>query len=240
MARSEDAEQVEAVVRAVRVLEAFGEDASRLSLAELSRRLALPKTSVLRVARTLAAHGYLAPVEGGAWRLGPATSRLSARYRVAFDVHNLIEPAMRALAAATRQSVSYFVPDGDARVRLLHVTGRSRSMRPLQVGETKPLDKGSPGQVLLAFSGAKGRLYEEIRRRGFHVTIGEASPVSASVAAPVYGPSWRVVGALCIGMPAGEASEEKLSAFAPRLLRAADKLSRALVADAQASRLKRR
>jgi DNA-binding IclR family transcriptional regulator len=225
-----DSELVNAVERALALLDAFTIDDPSLSLAELSRRAQVPKTSVLRLSRTLAAHGYLTAMPNGSWRLGPATAWLGARYQVAFDLHNTIEPVMRALSGSTGHSISYFVHDGQSRIRLLHVPGESAAMR-VRVGEPMPLEKGSPGQVLLAFSGRKGKLYDEIRERGFHVTIGEANKVWASVAAPVLGTRWNVVGALCIGVPAAVASRPLLRSYAPSLMKAAERLSRELSHD---------
>lgn len=219
-----------AVARALSLLSAFTIDDPYLTLADLSRRVRLPKTSTLRLARSLAAAGYLVQLDSGAWRLGPATAWLGARYQVAFDLHNKIGPVMRELAWATHHGVSYFVHDGDERIRLLHVAGDSQSST-VRVGEPLPLDKGSPGQVLLAFSGRPGKLYDDIRKRGFHCTIGEAKRGSASVAAPVFGARWNVVGALCIGMPAQVATESMLQALAPTVMRAAENLSRVLHAD---------
>ncbi len=231
MAPNSDSELVNAVGRALALLDAFTIDDPSLSLAELSRRAKLPKTSALRLARTLAAKGYLTAVTGGAWRLGPATAWLGARYQVAFDIHNTIEPVMQALGHVTGHSISYFVHDGASRIRLLHVPGEDAGARKVRIGEPMPLEKGSPGLVLLAFTGRKGKLYETIRKRGFHYTIGEAKQGSASVAAPVFGARWNVVGALCIGVPSKAASETLLRGYAPALMKAAEQLSRALSED---------
>jgi DNA-binding IclR family transcriptional regulator len=217
---------VNAVERALSLLDAFTINDPSVSLAELSRRTKIPKTSVLRLARTLAARGYLTSVGGGAWRLGAATAWLSAKYQVAFDVHNLIEPEMRELGRATGRNVSYFVHDGDSRIRLFHIVAQDGAKRLVRVGEALPLDRGSPGKVLLAFSGRKGKLFDEIRTLGYHFTIGEAKATVASVAAPVFGASSELVGALCIGLPAIEADEALLRRLAPQLIKAAAKLSR--------------
>ena len=57
-----------AVTRAMKVLDAFALGESHLTLAELSRRCPLHKTTALRIARTLAQSGYLVQREGGDWR----------------------------------------------------------------------------------------------------------------------------------------------------------------------------
>src|SRR5690606_14591972 len=67
---------VHAVARALAVLDAFDVDEQTVSLSELSRRLSMGKSTVLRTARTLAAAGYLAQTQDGRWRLGPAAGWL--------------------------------------------------------------------------------------------------------------------------------------------------------------------
>jgi len=39
-------------------------------------------------------------------------------------------------------------------------------------------------QVILAFMGEKGKVYEQIRQRGCDITIGQREPEVAGVAAP--------------------------------------------------------
>lgn len=54
-----------AVTRALQLLEAFALGESHLSLALLSRRCGLHKTTVLRLARTLALSGYMVQRDDG-------------------------------------------------------------------------------------------------------------------------------------------------------------------------------
>jgi DNA-binding IclR family transcriptional regulator len=42
--------------------------------------------------------------------------------------------------------------------------------------------------------GEKGKVYEQIRQRGYDISMGEREPEGASVAAPVFGLNWRLVG----------------------------------------------
>jgi DNA-binding IclR family transcriptional regulator len=222
-------DHVTAVTRALGLLDAFGPDDAQLGLAELSRRAALPKTSALRIARTLAAAGYLVALERGAWRLGPAAARLGARYQRAFDLSNLIEPALQRLARQTRHSASFFALERDQRVRLLRVRGASGFVSPSRVGEPLPLDRGAAGQVILAFGGTDDALHAGIRSRGYHATVGEADAAAASVAAPVFGRR-GLLGALCIAVPASASAMMALERHAPVVVQAAQRLSAALAA----------
>ena len=217
-------DQVVAVKRAMDLLDAFGIDDGHLTIAELARRTALPKTSALRLARTLQSSGYLVQEEGSAWRLGPSTAWLAARYQVAFDLKGAVRPALQALARATGKAATFFVREANARVRLMRVEVGGIDAPP-HIGEQLPLDRGSPGKVILAFTGKAGKLFEKIRRDGFHITIGEARQRSASVSAPVFGPGWSVVGAINISCSSEGVRREDLAAYAPAVMDAGRRLS---------------
>ena len=218
---------VVAVLRALALLDAFRVDDERLGLADLARRAAVPKTTAFRLAHTLESAGYLVRLDGGAWRLGPATARLAARYQTAFDLHSVIEPALRQLARTTGESASFFAHDGNQRIRLGRVHGTHAFASTTRVGEPLPLDRGSPGKVILAATGRPGAPYDRIRAAGYSATVAEAQPGVASLAAVVHGPKRAVIGAICISMTAERASADAtaLERHAGTVMKAARRLS---------------
>lgn len=217
-----------AVTRALQLLEAFALGESRLSLAELSRRCQLHKTTVLRLARTLAQAGYMVQREDGDWRLGPSAGWLGARYQSSFDVQNVLEPALRELTRITGESAAFYVREGAVRTCLVRVEGPQALRHHARMGEGLPLDKGSPGRVILAFSGEPGADYEDIRRRGYHWSMGEREPGVATVSAPVFGRNWRLLGSVCISGPESRLPQSKLEALSQTVITAANQLSYAL------------
>jgi DNA-binding IclR family transcriptional regulator len=223
-----------AVTRALQVLEAFALGESSLPLAELSRRCGLHKTTVLRLARTLAQSGFMVQREDGDWRLGPAAGWLGARYQAGFDVQNVLEPALRELTLATGESAAFYVREGNVRTCLVRVEGPQALRHHARMGEGLPLDKGSPGRVILAFSGEPGKAYEEIRKKGYHWSIGEREQGVATVSAPVFGMHWRLMGSVCISGPASRLPAEKLEALAQTVMAAATQLSYALAGNSAA------
>jgi len=223
-----------AVTRALQVLEAFAVGESHLSLAELSRRCQLHKTTVLRLARTLAQSGYMVQREDGEWRLGPAAGWLGARYQAGFDVQNVLEPALRELTQASGESAAFYVREGHVRTCMVRVEGPQALRHHARMGEGLPLDKGSPGRVILAFSGEPGEAYEEIRRRGYHWSVGEREQGVATVSAPVFGRSWRLLGSVCISGPASRLPPAKLESLAQTVIKAANQLSYALSGSVEA------
>lgn len=228
-----------AVTRALQLLDAFALGESHLSLAQLSRRCGLHKTTALRLARTLAASGYMVQRDDGDWRLGPSAGWLGARYQAGFDVQNVMEPALRALTQASGESAAFYVREGNVRTCLVRVEGPQALRHHARMGEGLPLDKGSPGRVILAFSGEPGEVYEQIRRRGYHYSIGEREQGVATVSAPVFGMHWRLLGSVCISGPDSRLPPEKLESLAQTVVTAANALSYALAgttAPAPASR----
>jgi DNA-binding IclR family transcriptional regulator len=219
---------VTAVTRALSLMEAFALGESALSLADLSRRSGMHKTTVLRLARTLALSNYMVQTEDGQWRLGPAAGWLGARYQAGFDVNNAVEPTLHELVRLTGESASFYVREGDIRSCIARVEGPQSVRHNIRIGERLPLDKGAPGRVILAFSGAKGPLYEEIRERGFQISMGEREAEVSSVAAPVFGLNWRLLGSICISGPTARLTKAKLQAHAKNVIRAANQLSYAL------------
>jgi DNA-binding IclR family transcriptional regulator len=219
---------VVAVTRALRLLEAFGTTDAQLTLAELSRRAGLHKTTALRIARTLALDHYLVQKENGSWRLGRAVGWLGACYQATFDVHDVVEPVLRELTIQTGESASFYVREGNQRTCLARVDGPQTIRHHVRVGIGLPLNLGAPGRVILAFSGESGEPYETIRKRGYHLSLGEREPEVSSVSAPVFGIQWRLLGSICISGPTSRLTEIRLLELSQTIIQAANQLSYAI------------
>jgi DNA-binding IclR family transcriptional regulator len=217
-----------AVTRALLIMEAFRISERHLTLAELSRRTGLHNTTVLRLARTLAQAGYMVQREEGEWRLGPAAGWLGARYQAGFDINNVVEPTLRELSQTTQESASFYVREGEERACIARVEGPQSVRHHVRIGMRLPLHLGAPGRVILAFSGESGAVYEVIRRRGYHISMGEREQQVSSVAAPVFGLNWRLLGSMCISGPTSRLTEAQLEAHARTVMDAANRLSYAL------------
>jgi DNA-binding IclR family transcriptional regulator len=222
------ADGVIAVRRAMKVLAAFGMEDASLSLAELSRRAGFHRSTVLRLARTLAADDYLVQKEDGTWRLGRAAGWLGACYQATFNVHEVIEPVLRELSLRMGESATFYVREGDQRTCIIRVEGPKAVRHHVRIGAALPLRVGGPGLVILAFSGAQGEPYETIRRDGYRISLGERDPEVSSISVPVFGVNWKILGALCISGPISRLTGSILEGFAPDAIEAAKQLSYAI------------
>lgn len=236
--RDSSTENVAAVLRALNILEVFGGSNVHLPLVELSRRTGMNKTTALRIARTLAKKHYLVQKEDGSWRLGRAAGWLGACYQATFDVHDIVEPVLRDLSIQTGESASFYVREGGQRTCLARVDGPQTIRHHVRVGIGLPLELGAPGRVILAFSGEEGEPYKTIRKRGFHLSMGEREAEVSSVSAPIFGLDWKLLGSICISGPTSRLSKSRLMDLAQTIMQAANQLSYSLAGNAKLDKVK--
>lgn len=213
-----------AVTRAMSILDAFQTGEAALTLGELSRRTTLHKTTVLRIARTMAAARYLVQMDNGSWRLGPGAGWLGARYQTVFGQTACIEPVLRDLSSSTGESAAFYVREGSTRSCVVRVDGPQAIRHHVRMGEILPVNRGAIGRVLLAFSDEPGAPYDEIRRVGHHVTRGERDPQVASVAFPVFGINHRLIGCVALSGPLDRFTPKACAKHVQALRKAASQL----------------
>jgi DNA-binding IclR family transcriptional regulator len=192
------ANRVEAVERALVILDAFVEGGEALTLAALAQKTALHKSTILRLAGSLQRFGYLRRDEAGLYRPGASLWRLGSLYRRSFDLGEQIRPELRRLVEASQETASFYVREGDERICLYRLNSPRAIRHHLDEGIRLPLDRGAAGRVLLAFSGAPGEPHEQTRARGHHISLGERDPMIAAVAVPVRDGRGVLRGALAV------------------------------------------
>lgn len=176
---------VEAVERALTIVEAFDQGEPELSLAELSRRTGFYKSTILRLAVSLEKFGYLVRLETGQFRLGPTTWRMGSHYRQGFHLPEIIRPELRALTDATSETASFYIREGNLRVCLYRNEPQRSIRHTVDEGKAVSVDLGASGKALLAFS----ELDEgdpAVRAQGYAVSWGERDGEVAAVAVPIY------------------------------------------------------
>ena len=209
-----------AVDRALSVLSAFRSGDTALSVTELAERTRLYKSTVLRLLASLAHGGLMRKTGEGLWALGPELSRLAAIYTASFSLEDVVLPVMRALVAQTGESVALHIRQGEQRLCLYRVDSPQLLRDHVKAGDVLPLDRGAGGRVLMAFGGAKGKVYDKIRRDGYIHASSDRVPGLVGVSAPVWRGDGQLVGALTLTVPESRFREvfvEQLRAAAARL-----------------------
>lgn len=190
---------VAAVDRALSILDAMTDE--KITLAELSKRTDLYKSTVLRLVKSLERFGYLLRDEDGCYRLGSKALYLGSLYQRHFNTSELVPPVLRKLVTDLHEGASFYIADGENRV-VLHRVEAARSVRDsVHEGDRFPLGNGASGHVLRAFSGVRGERFDRIRDAMFAASFGERDPETAAFAAPVFGPGNRLVGAINVSGP---------------------------------------
>jgi DNA-binding IclR family transcriptional regulator len=209
-----------AVDRALSVLAAFAPGEAALSLAELSARTQLHKSTLLRLLASLQ-HAMLAErLADGRYSLGWGVTRLHQVQQSGFDLQALVAPVLRELVAQTGESAALHAlwrPSAEAtpthRVSLYRIDSPQPIRDHYKAGDLVPLSAGGGAMVLAAFglSAKQGaRLFDAgvlqaVRERGYIAGVGLRDPEVGGIAAPVFqqrGATRSLLGALILTMPA--------------------------------------
>lgn len=243
---------VQSVVRALRLLGAFGDGRRELGVAQVAGFLGVHASTASRLAATLAAHGFLERSRpGGAFRLGPEMIRLGL---LAAGGESLVETAREAmdeLAVETGETVVLSVPSGHETIDVAQVDSRYLVGGQSWVGRRLPLHATSDGKVFLAFGAAAfegkralervsprtivdpaelERHLADVRARGWAPAVGECEEGLNGVAAPVFARRNRCVAALSVSGPSYRLPAERFPELGRRCARAAAAVSARLAA----------
>lgn len=172
-------DRVEAVERALTVLESFDSAQERFSLAELADSTGYYKSTLLRLLGSLERFGYVQRDDDGRWRLGHTPLRLARRHPPGRQLAARVQPLLDRLAGDLGETAALFeVIDEVAECRLvalpetrlrhdLHPGARwkisgEEDPRPLLPGgamicHALVTEAGEPGRWM-SISGPKGRL----------------------------------------------------------------------------------
>jgi IclR family acetate operon transcriptional repressor len=246
---------VRAVDKALRILETLGRESGDLGLVELSRELAIEKSTLHRLLGTLEARGFVRrdPLSLR-YSLGIRMLELGTAVTARSALGRAAAPVLDRLAVRSRQTVNLAVLDGD---EILYVAKRE-SPDPLrltvEVGRRLPAHCTALGKAILGFRPAAEtrRLFgrrkqlrrftpdtitnpreliehlEGILRTGVAVDREELVPGLRCLAAPVLDFTGYAVAAISISAPAVTLSEERVAELRPMLMEAAGEISKAL------------
>ena len=189
---------VEAVERAMTILDAMAKKRAAMTLHEISLATGFYKSTILRLINSLEKFGYIRRREDGRYLLGPSCATLAGAQSAAFDLAGMLRATIEKLADATGETVSFYVRDGNERVCAQRRNSRHSIRHHVEEGQRLSLEKGSASQILLAFSGDEGPGMERVRREGYAVSLGERDPDAAGIAVPIFDSHDTLLGALTV------------------------------------------
>ena len=246
----------QSVTRVIRLLEALCVSDEALSLADLSRRLDTPKSSLAALLRGLAEESFVTGADG-TWRLGPgafglASAITEARRRL--QSSDLIREGMRRLAAQAAETVLLAVADdGDDQLTYLDMVESRHAVRyAVAPGDRRPLYATAGGRALLSARAsdavsaylkrirptrhtattltsppALSAAIAQAREAGYAQTVDQAADGVTGTAAVIRDAAGTALGALVIAAPTARA-EARLGELAELVKEEAHAISRSL------------
>jgi len=246
----------QSVTRVIRILELLCASPNPVGLADLSRALGMPKSSLAALLRGLAEEDFVVQAEG-AWRLGPGafglgSALLEARRR--FQSSDLVRDGMRRLAERSGETVLFGVRDDDGvTMTYVDVIESRNSVRfSVRVGDRRPLYATAGGRMLLAAGlEAEWQTYlgglsaEQLTDRtetgkqelaeaiavalasGVAQTVDQAADGVTGTASAIYDASGDVIGALIVAAPSSR-SHDRRAELTRLVLDEANAVSRSL------------
>jgi len=252
--RADKGTSVGAVDKAMIVLEAMSRHERDVSLAALAETVGFPKSTLVRLLRTMRRHGTVQQdPRTRRYRLGTALIHLGKAAERQFDLERIIRPYLAELTQSTGETASFAVLEGDRAVYLAQVLSDSIIRGVPPIGAELGLHCTAVGKVLLtSFSEEQieslvrehglprhtektivnaESLRKELKRigtKGYALDDEEAEPGGRCIAAPVVDDRSRVVAAVSITGPSARMPMNEIENLAAIVVRVAQKVARAL------------
>jgi IclR family acetate operon transcriptional repressor len=244
--------EIRSVSKAVRLIQALGEESGTHGVTDLARRLEMDKASVSRILRTLQRGGLVAQDETTrGYTLGLSLVHLGQKALKRIDLREAAQDALKSLVEEIGECAQLAILAGE---RALYIAGAvpDRGVNiDAPVGTLVPLHCTALGKVLLAFQREPlrreilsqiaiesftrrtirdvGRLeahLDAVRNSGVAFDDEEFSVGVRCVAAPVFRHDGLLAGAVGISGPSPRVTDDRISAIEEIVCREATALSR--------------
>ena len=146
---AEQPDFVTALARGLAVIRAFGTQSKRMALAEIARRVNLPRATVRRALITLETLGYVES-DGKTFMLTPQVLSLGHSYLTSMPVTRAVRPYLEKMSALFNESSSAGILDHNDAVFVARVQARRTLLGTAPAGSRVPAYCTSMGRVLLA------------------------------------------------------------------------------------------
>ena len=241
------------IARVLQVIKALARSARPTSLAELSVALGVPKTSLYAILKGLEQLGYVT-FERDAYSLGPQAHALGQAISQGPSFPGCAMPVLERLAEASHETIILGALAEDRRhVRYAAVIEAESWLRfSVKVGTLRPLNASASGHAILSYlpPAERGRYLASgpfqrftprtvatqaglrkaiatVRREHCAMTIDGSVDAAIGIAAPYFGRSGAVEGALVIAAPTTRIFDRQTEIKAA-VIKGAEALSRIL------------
>lgn len=244
---------IQAVDRALHILDLFGEHETELKITDISNRMGLHKSTVHSLLKTLQMHGYIDQnPENGKYKLGLKLIERGNFVIHGLDVRTIAKKYLLDLSHKTGQTAHLVILDGKEGVYIDKVEGSSGVVMYSRIGRRVPIHSSAVGKVLVGYKSTeeirnilKGYEYtihtpntitnEEdflkelanVRSLGYAIDDQENEPGVRCVAVPIYNHTGQVAAAVSMSTPLSGMGDDqdRLDEVLTLLKQAADEIS---------------
>lgn len=241
------------------VLHLFSEEKPVWTVEEAMEELDISISTAYRYFRVLCKEGFLDPIAGAGYVLGPAFIEFDRKIRQTDPLLQVSVPIMQELTEQAKgQATALLCRLYRDKVMCVHQEVGELVSKPLSYdrGLPRPMFRGATSKIILAnlpsrtlrqlydqnkqqvFSAGMGESWEafktnlkDIRNKGISISYGELDPNVVGLAVPIMAGERGVLGSLSLVIEAEFASERTVARISPLLLGAAKEIEVMLQSD---------
>jgi DNA-binding IclR family transcriptional regulator len=233
------------------ILETIKSTESGYKLADLARKVDLPKATVYRILTTLEGRGYLDRTSDGSYRMAKKLFDMQRTAPLEQILHRVAQPVMERLVASCKETVNLGILDAGEVVVINTVESPQAVRMSSKIGNRRYLHSTAIGKVLLGGMPDKEvqRLLrikgipkltgetittkpavmaeiQKVRTQGWALDNQENEIEGRCIGAPITGPDGSIVAALSISGPVFRMDIKRAQSLVPELKAACAEVSR--------------
>lgn len=242
---------IQAVERALKILDLFDEHETELKITDISERMGLHKSTVHSLLKTLQVHGYIDQnAENGKYKLGMKLFERGNFVLQGLDIRQIAKKYLLDLSSITGQTTHLVLLDGKEGVYIDKVEGPQAVILYSRIGRRIPVHSSAVGKALVAFSREdeiqrilKDYIYvthtdrtirseqefldelANVRKVGHAMDTEENEPGVRCVAVPIFDHKGQPAAAISLSTLISRVNDEKLQEYISMLKKAAGEMS---------------
>lgn len=237
-----ESQYINSICRAIEIIELFSKlQVKQLGVSEISKYLAMHKTTAFRILKTLEHMGWLMQAENSKYQLTTGILRATIGIRNNFDMKEIISTEMEKLSKKYNENIILTTIVDAIGVWINMIKSTHILSEDVESGYSVPLHIGATGKVLLAFKGEEFRKdffkkhkieiaetlgekklikdIEEILKNRCGVSTSEVTEGITAVSVPILGAKAELLYGLTISGPSNRFSKEKIEDMKVDLLK---------------------
>lgn len=230
---------VQAVERAIAILNCYTTNQSSFTLTELAKAVDLSPSTVSRLIATLEHHDFLFrdPIDMK-YYLGFRLAQISTISFNNMDVCQLGHPLLSILNEKYNETVCINIAKRDRRICIYEIESTYPLRSVFGIGTSLPLTRGSAGKVLMAYMSdaqitklladdpfISPLELQEIKQAGYAVSNSDHQKGVVSISAPIFNAKGKTCAAIMLAGPEVRLDEPTINNIIPEVVRTAEKIS---------------